>query len=109
MCDYSVLQYPLQWVEINVNIHEGKGLRQWPVEMFNSYFLYKGRLNCLFSLNSLLPNFIQRIGSGTRSNLSAYFSSIRVSPLQFENRIMARVYLRSITRSTMYQTLPPFC
>ena len=51
MCDYSVhvLQYPLQWVEINVNIHEGKGLRQWPVEMFNSYYIiYNGKLNCLF-------------------------------------------------------------
>ena len=28
---------------------------------------------------------------------------IRESPPQFENRIMARVYVRSITRSTMYQ------
>ena len=29
--------------------------------------------------------------------------TIRESPPQFENRIMARVYIRSITRSTMYQ------
>ena len=29
--------------------------------------------------------------------------TIRESPLQFENRIMARVYVRSITRSTLYQ------
>ena len=28
---------------------------------------------------------------------------IRESPPQFENRIMARMYVRSITRSTMYQ------
>ena len=28
---------------------------------------------------------------------------IRESPPQFENRIMARVYVRSITRSIMYQ------
>ena len=34
--------------------------------------------------------------------------SIRESPPQFENRIMARVYVRSITRSTMYQKAP-FC
>ena len=33
--------------------------------------------------------------------------SIRESPLQFENRIMARVYVRSITRSS-YQKAP-FC
>ena len=31
---------------------------------------------------------------------------IRESPPQFENRIMARVYVRSITRSTMYQKAP---
>ena len=30
------------------------------------------------------------------------------SPPQFENRIMARVYVRSIMRSTMYQKAP-FC
>ena len=30
---------------------------------------------------------------------------IRESPPQFENRNMARVYIRSITRSTMYQKL----
>ena len=30
---------------------------------------------------------------------------IRESPPIFENRIMARVYARSITRSTMYQKL----
>ena len=29
--------------------------------------------------------------------------TIRESPPQFENRIMVRVYVRSITRSTMYQ------
>ena len=33
---------------------------------------------------------------------------IRESPPQFENRIMARVYVRSITRSNMYQKAP-FC
>ena len=33
---------------------------------------------------------------------------IRVSPPQFENRIMARVYIRSIARCTMYQKAP-FC
>ena len=32
----------------------------------------------------------------------------RESPPQFENRIMARVYVRSITRCTMYQK-DPFC
>ena len=31
---------------------------------------------------------------------------IRESPPQFENRIMARVYVRTITRSTMYQKAP---
>ena len=33
---------------------------------------------------------------------------IRESPSQFENRIMPRVYIKSITRSTMYQKAP-FC
>ena len=33
---------------------------------------------------------------------------IRESPPQFEDRIMARVYVRSIIRSTMYQKAP-FC
>ena len=33
---------------------------------------------------------------------------IRESPPQFENRIMARVYVRSIMRSTMYQKAPFF-
>ena len=33
---------------------------------------------------------------------------IRESPPQFENRIMTRVYVWSITRSTMYQKAP-FC
>ena len=33
---------------------------------------------------------------------------IQESPPQFENWIMARVYVRSITRSTMYQKAP-FC
>ena len=37
-----------------------------------------------------------------------YGCLIRESPPQFENRIMARVYVRSITRSTMYQKAP-FC
>ena len=32
----------------------------------------------------------------------------RESPPQFENRNMARVYVRSNTRSTMYQKAP-FC
>ena len=33
---------------------------------------------------------------------------IRESPSQFENRIMARMYVRSITHSSMYQKVP-FC
>ena len=33
-------------------------------------------------------------------------SALRESPSQFENRIMPRVYIRSITRSTMYQKAP---
>ena len=33
---------------------------------------------------------------------------IQESPPQFENPIMARVYVRSTTRSTMYQKAP-FC
>ena len=33
---------------------------------------------------------------------------IMESPPQFENRIKARVYVRSITRSTMYQKAPFF-
>ena len=35
-------------------------------------------------------------------------SHIRESPPQFDNRIRARVYVRRITRSTMYQKAP-FC
>ena len=34
--------------------------------------------------------------------------NIRESLPQFENQIMARVYVRKITRSTMYQKAP-FC
>ena len=34
--------------------------------------------------------------------------AILESPPQFENRIMAQVYIRIITRSTMYQKAP-FC
>ena len=33
---------------------------------------------------------------------------IRESPSQFKNRILPRVYIRSMTRSTMYQKAP-FC
>ena len=39
---------------------------------------------------------------------SALGTIIRESPSQFKNRIMAQVYVRSITRSTMYQKAP-FC
>ena len=42
------------------------------------------------------------------SYLSIQHSIIRESPPKFENRIMAKVYVRSITRSTMYQKAP-FC
>ena len=49
--------------------------------------------------NNLSPDQIRRFA---RRDL------IRESPLQFENRIMARVYMRSIMRSTMYQKAP-FC
>ena len=38
-----------------------------------------------------------------RTNYGITHSPIRESPPQSENRIMARVYVRSITRSTMYQ------
>ena len=46
--------------------------------------------------------------------LEKYIRSYKVglnhseSPPQLENQIMARVYVRSITRSTMYQKAP-FC
>ena len=42
------------------------------------------------------------------SDTSEKCSSIRKSQPQFENRIMARVYVRSIVGSTMYQKAP-FC
>ena len=48
---------------------------------------------------------------GTASANSAKFRGIkpiRENPPQFENPIMARVYVRSIMRSTMYQEAP-FC
>ena len=32
--------------------------------------------------------------------------TIRESPSQIENQIMSRVYIRSITRSTLYQKVP---
>ena len=35
----------------------------------------------------------------------AYCEPIQESPPHFENQIMAQVYVRSITRSTMYQKL----
>ena len=38
-----------------------------------------------------------------KSNL---ISSIQESPPKFKNRIMAKVYVRSIARSTMYQKAP---
>ena len=38
-------------------------------------------------------------------NTDTHTTLIRESPPQLENRIMARVYVRSITRSTMYQKL----
>ena len=42
--------------------------------------------------------------------LTIYIASQTIceSPPQFENPIMARVYVRSITRSTLYQEAP-FC
>ena len=43
---------------------------------------------------------------GLFSSVSSFY--IRESPPQFENQIMARVYVRSIMRSTMYQKAP-FC
>ena len=46
-------------------------------------------------------------GPPSRSNWIGPIA-IRESPPQFENRIMARVYVRSIMRSTMYQKAP-FC
>ena len=39
-------------------------------------------------------------------SLRAYACSVDESPPQFKNRIMARVYVRSITRCTMYQKAP---
>ena len=41
-------------------------------------------------------------------HLSSLLVVIRESPQQFENQIMARVYVRSITRRTKYQKAP-FC
>ena len=37
---------------------------------------------------------------------AGWVAFIRESPQQFENRIIARVYVRSITRSAMYQKAP---
>ena len=30
-----------------MNIHEGKGLRQWPVERLNSYYFIEGKVKLL--------------------------------------------------------------
>ena len=57
------------------------------------------------------PSFLQRLSAeDTRIGLHEYtqLMFIRRSPPQFENRIMARVYVRSIMRSTTYQKAP-FC
>ena len=45
---------------------------------------------------------------GHIGNCNETISSIRESPPQFENPIMAQVFVRSITPSTMYQKVP-FC
>ena len=42
------------------------------------------------------------------NNMNQSMYLIRESPSQFENRIVPRVYIRSITHSTMYQKAP-FC
>ena len=57
------------------------------------------------------PSILQRLSAeDTRIGSHEYsqLMFIRRSPPQFENRIMARVYVRSITRSIMYQKAP-FC
>ena len=41
-----------------------------------------------------------------RVSLTVWGIAIRESPPQFENRIMARVYVKSIICSTMYQRAP---
>ena len=58
---------------------------------------------------------LQGLHSSSRWDVETYcvpavssFKCIQESPSQFENRIMPRVYVRRITRSTMYQKAP-FC
>ena len=41
-------------------------------------------------------------------SFSSIFQAFRESPPKFENQTMARLYVRSIMRSTMYQKAP-FC
>ena len=49
-----------------------------------------------------------RISAYKNQGFAIYMRHIQESPPQFENQIMAQVYIRSITRSTMYQKAP-FC
>ena len=60
----------------------------------------------LSSLAVRMPLLVS-IKRGSRGGGAGY-CFIRESQPQFENRIMARVYERSIMRSTMYQKAP-FC
>ena len=48
------------------------------------------------------------LGGLRQSRTRISLLNILESPSQFENRIMARVYVGSITRSTVYQNAP-FC
>ena len=53
----------------------------------------------MFQVGMLVVKFL------FQSVVSSGYASIRESPPQFENRIMARVYVMHITRNTMYQKL----
>ena len=53
----------------------------------------------MFQVGMLVVKYLFQSGG------SSGYASIRESPPQFDNRIMARVYVMHITRNTMYQKL----
>ena len=80
------------------------------INVYNCFIKSKGRNNKLTN-RQLVSTEGCIIADWLYYKTFANFSAgvlIRESPPQSENRIMAPVYVRSITRSTMYQKAP-FC
>ena len=67
---------------------------------------------CIYCKNTLLcggnKEHLSRDEGQRLADVDAMLRRIRESPPQFQNRTMARVSIRSIMRSTMYQKAP-FC